>query len=55
MAIVTTEKDAVKLGADAIMPGAAQNGASHSYAIVAIAATFEVEPDVLERILAVIR
>jgi tetraacyldisaccharide 4'-kinase len=53
--IVTTEKDAVKLVGDAIMPSAAQNGAQDSDAIVAIAATFEVEPDVLERILAVIR
>jgi tetraacyldisaccharide 4'-kinase len=53
-AIVTTEKDAVKLAGDAIMASAAQNGTPHADAIVAIGATFEVEPDVLERILAAI-
>lgn len=54
-AIVTTEKDAVKLAGDAIMPDAAESGRLDGDAIVALAATFEVEPDVLERILAAIR
>lgn len=55
-AIVTTEKDAVKLAGDAIMAGAATESAvAGGDAIVAIPAAFEVKPDVLARILAVIR
>lgn len=53
--IVTTEKDAVKLAGDAIMPSAVLEGALEPHAIVAVAATFAVEQDVLERILAAIR